>query len=94
MSRTKTGRCGANRRASREKEGDGEETEKAGNDIKENEGGKRRSREKMAAECVQMHYFTSVVVNATCRERHVTRIIARQGQTTYTPGTALLAMLR
>ena len=33
MSRTKTGRCKANRRTRREKEGDGEEIERAGNDI-------------------------------------------------------------
>jgi len=39
MSRTKTGRCRANRRTSREKEGDGKEIEKEGNDIKENGGG-------------------------------------------------------
>jgi len=97
MSRTKTGRCRANRRTSREKEGDGKEIEKEGNDIKENGGGggggKEKPRRKMAAECVQMHYFTPVVVNATCRERHVARIIARQGQTTYTQGTALQAMM-
>jgi hypothetical protein len=65
------------------KKGDGEEIEKAGNDIKEKEGDKKRSREeKMAAECVQMHYLTPAVVNSsTCRERHVTRILMRKGQT-------------
>jgi hypothetical protein len=94
MPRTKTGRCRANR-TRRGKEGDGEEIEKAGNDIKEKEGRKKKKkqRRKMAAECVQMHYFTPAVVNATCRERRVTRIIARQGQTTYTQGTALQAMM-
>jgi len=94
MPRTKTGRCRANRRTRREKEGDVEQIEKAGNDIKEKEGKKKRSREeKMAVECVQMHYFTPAIVNGTSRERHVTRIITRQGRTTYTQGTALQAMM-
>jgi hypothetical protein len=94
MSRTKTRRCKANRRTRREKEGDGEEIEKAGNDIKENEGDKKRIREEKMAECVQMYYFTPAVVNgSTCSERHVTRILARKGQTTYTQGTSVQAMM-
>jgi uncharacterized protein YegL len=46
MSRTKTGRCRANRRTRREKEGYGAEIEKAGNDIKEKEGKKREAEKK------------------------------------------------
>jgi len=50
--------------------------------VKENEGDKKRSREEKIVECVQMYYFTPAVVDgSTCSERHVTRILARKGQT-------------
>ena len=59
MSRTKTGRCRANSRTRREKEGDREETEKAGNDIKEKEGEKREAEKEKwrpsACRCTTSH---------------------------------------
>jgi hypothetical protein len=60
MPRTKTGRCRANRRTRREKEGDGEQIKKTGNDIKEKEGEKKREAEKKkwrssACRCTTSH---------------------------------------